>query len=452
MPAQDLQDRLASSAAARGVPGAVLAVLDDGRAHAFACGLANVATGVAATPDTLFQIGSVTKVFTAALVMQLAEAGLVDLDTPIDTYLPNFPAPPSNSPPSLRHLLSHQSGLDEAMGDFTDRGRESIANVVRRIDEIGSIFPPGAHYSYSNTGYVVAGHVLQVLTGRPWHRLIRERIWHPLGIDDAFVLPEHALRFRVAAGHIMDTATNAAQLAPYMFAPRSGAPAGSITGMTASGLLRVARLFFDGPDEPDSILSRDAVAMMTAPQADLSGPQGYAAWGLGLSLEDWGDIRVVGHDGGTIGFQSFLRMIPEKACAVALLTNGGDADGLYRGLVPEILHRICGIRAPQAPAGNGKAGITPCQLVGTYRSNAYTLSIAKENASLRGRFTSGLGGDPTEFALRPFAERVFAAEPPTLPFASQFTVLETDDDGRAVLVRTNGGRAARRAPDQGCVS
>ena len=445
----DLQDRLASSAAAHGVPGAALAVLAEGRGHEFAYGLANVATGVAATPDTLFQIGSVTKVFTAALVMQLAEAGLVDLDAPIDTYLPNFPAPLSNSPPSLRHLLSHQSGLDEAMGDFADRGQDCIANVVRRVDEIGSIFPPGAHYSYSNTGYVVAGHILQVLTGRPWHRLIRERIWHPLGIDDAFVLPEHALRFRVAAGHIADPATNAAELAPYMFAPRSGAPAGSITGMTAGGLLRFARLFFDGPDEPHSILSRNAIATMTTPQADLSGPQGDAAWGLGLSLEDWGDTRIVGHDGGTIGFQSFLRIVPEGACAVVLLTNGGDADGLYKDLVPDILQQVCGIRAPEPPAGNGKAGMTPSQLVGTYRSNAYTLCISEEEARLRGTFTSGLGGDPTAFELRPVAERVFAAEPPTLPFASQFTVLETDDDGRAVFVRTNGGRAARRTEGQG---
>lgn len=449
MPAQDLQDRLASSAAAHGVPGAVLAVHAAGRVHEFACGLANVATGVAATPDTLFQVGSVTKVFTAALVTQLAEAGLVDLDAPIDKYLPNFPAPLSNSPPSLRHLLSHQSGLDEAMGDFADRGQESIANVVARIDEIGSIFPPGAHYSYSNTGYVVAGHILQVLTGRPWHCLIRERVWHPLGIDDAFVLPEHALRFRVAAGHIVDPATNAAQLAPYMFAPRSGAPAGSITGMTASGLLRFARLFFDRSDGPNSVLSRNAISMMVTPQADLSGQQGYAAWGLGLSLEDWGDTRVVGHDGGTIGFQSFFRMVPDRACAVALLTNGGDADRLYRDLVPEILQQICGIRAPQAPAGDGKAGMTPSQLVGTYRSNAYTLCVSEEEASLRGTFTSGLGGHPTGFALRPFAERVFAAEPPTLPFASQFTVLETDDDGRALFIRTNGGRAARRTEGQG---
>ena len=170
-----------------------------------------LATGVEITPDAVFQIGSITKVWTATLVMRLVDEGRVELDAPVRAYLPElrFADPAATETVTVRHLLTHTSGVD---GDFFEdfgRGDEAVARYVDACAEAPSVQPPGAGWSYGNLGFVVLGRVVEVLTGLPWHRALRERLVARLGIPTPVALAEEAIVFRAASGHIRDRSPGA---------------------------------------------------------------------------------------------------------------------------------------------------------------------------------------------------------------------------------------------------
>jgi CubicO group peptidase (beta-lactamase class C family) len=190
-----------------GVPGASVAVLKGGRVVATAAaGVTNLDTKVPVTTDTLFQIGSITKVFTATMIMQLVDEGLLSLDEPIITYLPDFRLADAATLRSVtaRHLLTHTSGID---GDYfvdSGRGDDAIARFVTMIALLPSLFPLGAKMSYCNAGFAVLGRIIEVLTRETYDHALRQRIFEPLGMTHAMTLPEDALKFRCTIGHVPD--------------------------------------------------------------------------------------------------------------------------------------------------------------------------------------------------------------------------------------------------------
>src|SRR3954449_3343841 len=198
------QDRLALLAGKHGVPGATLAILDGEEVGEAAYGVLNIRTGVEVTPDALFQIGSITKVWTATLVMQLVDEGKLDLDAPVVTYLPDFTVadPEVTCSVTTRHLLAHTSGIDGDLFLDTGRGDECIEKYVAACADLGQNHPLGATMSYCNSGYTVLGRLIEVLRGSTWDTVLRERLFAPLVLSTAGTLPEEALLHRAAVGHI----------------------------------------------------------------------------------------------------------------------------------------------------------------------------------------------------------------------------------------------------------
>src|SRR2546423_12698281 len=159
------------------VPGAALGVLHGDQVTEVASGVVNRRTGVETTPDTLFQIGSLTKVWTATLVMMLVDEGVLDLDAPVRTYLPEFRVADADVTErvTLRHLLSHSSGIG---GDHildTGRGDDTLERYVETCAELGQEHDLGVTMSYCNTGYGVLGRVIEKVTGKVWDQVLRER-------------------------------------------------------------------------------------------------------------------------------------------------------------------------------------------------------------------------------------------------------------------------------------
>ena len=151
---QDWQQRLSESIAKYDVPGASVAVLHDGEVTAFGAGVLNLDTRVEVTTDSVFQIGSVTKSYTATLVLALADAGLLELDRPVVSYVPELELadPDVRERLTLRHLLAHTSGID---GDhFLDlgRGEDVLARYLTTCGDLAQVLPLGAAWSYCNTG------------------------------------------------------------------------------------------------------------------------------------------------------------------------------------------------------------------------------------------------------------------------------------------------------------
>ncbi len=202
----DLQSVLEEATAAHQVPGAVVGVLRGDERIVEAIGLANTATGIETTPDTLFQIGAISKIYTATLVMQLVHAGLVELDEPVRGALQEFRVADDTATLTItpRHLLSHTSGIQ---GDhFLDCGRnpDALWRYVSTLEDIGQIHAPDDMYSYCNAGYGVLGRLIEMATGDHYTRALQRRLLRPLELTHTLTLAEQAIVHRVAAGHHHD--------------------------------------------------------------------------------------------------------------------------------------------------------------------------------------------------------------------------------------------------------
>ena len=195
--------RLNELATAARVPGAVLGIWSGGQEILAAHGVLNSATGVAATSYSLFQVGSITKIWTATMIMQLIDEGLLSLDTTVSEALPGMRLGVCDvgGDVTVRHLLTHTSGIDGDIFTDTGRGDECVERYVALLARAPSVFTPGAAYSYCNSGYVLLGRIIEVFDGQSWDESIRERLTGPLSITQTVTLPEEAILHRAAVGH-----------------------------------------------------------------------------------------------------------------------------------------------------------------------------------------------------------------------------------------------------------
>lgn len=444
----DFQARFDAGATAAGVPGATLGIALGDDEASFATGLLNIKTGVTATPDSIFQIGSITKVWTTSLIMQLVDEGKVDLDAPVRTYLPNFAVadPEASRSVTVRQLVTHTSGID---GDFfLDRGRgdDCYDRYVQSMAALPQLHSPGQGWSYCNAGLVVAGRIAEVVTGDPWDKLVKQRLARPAGADSFVTLPEEALNFRAAVGHVADP-SGAVRVAPWRGLGRASGPAGSTPYASVADLLAFARVHTSRGVSPkgDRVLSAAAVQEMQTRQVGTPQPSHPGGWGLGWALYDWGQAPVIGHNGGTLGQYSFLCVAPEKGLAVALLTNGGDAEALYRDLFTPLLDRFGGIGIPPLPVADPAIPIDPARFVGVYRKLSATIEVRSEGKVLHATVHNhGYGARPLEGTLAAFATHAFLLTLPGLGTPAQ--LLFTGERGAGTFTYAFfGGRLHKRS-------
>ena len=333
------QRRLAELIARYEVPGAALAYLHDGELHEAAAGTLNTATGVEATPDSLFQIGSVTKVWTATLLMRQIERGRLTLDTPVSEVLPEFAVadPEVTKTVTIRHLLSHTSGIDGDLFLDTGRGDDCVAKYVEACAGLTQNHPIGATQSYCNSGFVIAGRVAERLGGKRWDDLLREEIAEPLGLTHTWTLPEDVLRFRAAMGHVEGGAP-----APVWGLMRGMGPAGLICARPAD-VVAFARAHLEGGllDDPQA---------MWEPQVDVPNPHGLGRqWGIGWILDEWSGQRVLSHGGNTIGQHAMLWAVPGTGTVACVTANGGHSGAFTRAVATELFAELDGLAVPQMP-------------------------------------------------------------------------------------------------------
>ncbi|WP_405060634.1 serine hydrolase [Kribbella sp. NBC_01505] len=338
------QRRLTTLAAKHGVTGATLGIRRGDELVQAATGVLNKNTGVEVTTDSLFQIGSITKVWTTTLVMQLVDEGLLELDAPLAAVLPELQLsdPDVAKQVTMRHLLTHTSGIDGDVFEDTGRGDDCLEKYVDVLATVGQSHPLGATWSYCNSGFSLAGRVIEKLTGKMWDQVLRERIIEPLGLEHTVTLPEEALMHRAAVGHLPGD-----KLAPVWGLQRSAGPAGLISS-TVADVLAFARLHLDGGLAPSGkrLLPEAAVTEMAAKHADVPAKSVADSWGLGWMRFEWDGQQLIGHDGGTIGQVSMLRILPTEGLAVALLTNGGSPGDLYDELYREVFTELADITLP----------------------------------------------------------------------------------------------------------
>jgi dipeptidyl aminopeptidase/acylaminoacyl peptidase/CubicO group peptidase (beta-lactamase class C family) len=383
------QQRLDELAERHRVPGAALGILrmrpgrEDERVE-IATGVLNKETGVEATADSVFQIGSMTKVWTATLVMQLVDEGKLDLDAPIVEVMPELRLadPDVNQKVTMRHLLTHTSGIDGDVFTDTGRGDDCLEKYAALLAEAAQNHPLGATWSYCNSGFSLTGRVIEKLTGGTWDAAIQERIVRPLGLTHTGTLPEEALLYRAAVGHVADEEGEPKRAPAAWGLPRSAGPAGLIS-CTVGDVLTWARAHLNGglAEDGTRILSESGTAAMTEKQAEL--PDKYIlgdSWGLGWIRFGWDGRRLIGHDGNTLGQAAFLRVLPDEGLAVTLLTNGGNTRDLYEDLYRELFDELAGVEMPRPltpPAEPVDVDITPH--LGTYERASVRIDVLEKD-------------------------------------------------------------------------
>ena len=347
---QDHQQLLDQLRERHHVPGATFGVVQLGQTEAadridsYASGLLNLDTEVPATTDSVFQIGSISKTFTATMIMRLVERGQLELGQPVRGILPEFRSAGESFDLEItvRHLLSHSSGID---GDvFTDYGRGDDA-VMRYVDglvDVPQLFRPGSMFSYCNAGFVVLGRMIEHLTGTSWDRAVADLIFAPLSLNTAGTLAEQAILHRAAVGHDGAPGGPRSVIRRWQL-PRAVGPAGLIHA-GVDDLLRYAQLHLrDGRLAGRTLLDPELVTVMRSRQIDTPPGVQLDGWqGLGWQVDHVDGHEVYGHNGATVGQYAYLLIIPDAGLALALLTNGPGAGLMWAELRQAILaeHKI----------------------------------------------------------------------------------------------------------------
>jgi CubicO group peptidase (beta-lactamase class C family) len=450
-----IDESLPGLARQHGAPGVAVGVYAHGEVIDAATGLLSLATGVEATTDSVFQIGSTTKLWTASLVMQLVDEGLVRLDDPIRRHLPGFRIADESAAAviTVRQLLSHTAGFEGDIFTDTGKGDDCLERYVDTLVDTPQVFPPGERFSYNNAGYCVLGRLVEVLRGKPYDDCLRERLFTPLGLTHAANGPYEAILFRAAVGHLRPTPDADQVPAPVWALARSNAPAGSMLAMRPRDLLAFARMHMDGGRTADGtvVLSAEAIERMYTPAVELPrlGLLGDA-WGLGPELYHMPEGLLAGHDGNTIGQACFLRFSADAGVAVAIMANGGDTFALFREISGHVFSELAGIGLAPLPAPPASPRrIDASRYVGTYSTGVLDMTVSQDEDGRiwldqvpKGLMVE-LGGQPERIELVHYEDDslipVQADRGMYIPHAF------VGDDGRGHAQYLHVGRAIRRA-------
>lgn len=447
----DFSVRLGGLVREHRVPGAQLAVHHRNETIMVETGEQTYGTGVAVTSRSAFPLGSLTKPFTATLAMVLVAGGDVELDAPLADYVPQLGIA-SGRPDAritLRRLLSHTSGLaaniDEA-GDHSEARRHWIARHCREAD---AVHRPGTVFSYSNIGYILAGHLIEVITGMSWWEAVDAMLLRPLDIVPAFVVGPPPSAFRpIVLGHTVQERRNRVLPVTGQILPKVAAPSAGLA-LSAADLVTFTRMHLADPSLRP-MLDRDSAAEMRRDQlaGTAVGPFGMAdSWGLGWAVyrdsgSDGPDVDWFGHDGTGEGTSCHLRFEPTTGTVVALTVNAGTGSALWEDLLGELRSAGLGVgnhRFSTPPHPAREVPVLP-ECAGRYVNGEMEFTVVRQGADFRLKT-----GAEERFRLIGLADLHFTMREPDggrTTYVGRF--LRDPKTGEIDLIQVSG-RLARRA-------
>jgi D-alanyl-D-alanine carboxypeptidase len=284
-------------------------------------GFADAASGQAVKPETRFEIGSISKSFAAAIAMQEAEEGRLDLHASVNGLLPWLELPEPFGPITLHHLMTHSSGL--AIGTEDAPTGWGAAATIRQVPPT---YPPGEHFWYSNDGYKLVGLVLERLTQTPIHDLIHARIMGPLGMASSVAAITDETRLDLATGYAPVVDDRPPQLS-HPLVPAPWLVSNTADGSIVSNVIDMsayARFLLNGGEGPSGrVLSETAFARLTARHmVDAYADDADYAYGLSVEKEGAAE-RFIAHTGGMVGYTASMVTLPEAGLGCVILQNGG---------------------------------------------------------------------------------------------------------------------------------
>jgi CubicO group peptidase (beta-lactamase class C family) len=365
-------------------PGAAVAVVSGDRlVFAKGFGVANVETGAPVTPDTLFRIGSVTKMFTAAVLVTLAENGRFKLDEPIGKYVKGLNLKLSQI--TAHQLMSHTAGMtDESPSDYGSHDDSALAAYVRSLKEDHFFTEPGRIFSYSNPGFDVTGFLIEEVNRRPYADQMTDRLFKPLGMNSTTFRPTVAMTYPLSQGH-----HGSGKAKPSVIRPFGDNVAGWPDGFMFSNVNDLARfaIAFMDSDRIDGkqVLTPAVITKLSTPYADLHSRFGFedGRYGYGLFVHDHRGVRVVWHAGLLPGFGALLQMVPARRFAVIILAN--RSSSLLNETAEKAMELLLPLEAKaQAKSEQALAVSEPeiSEYVGTYTNKPESAEILVKKGKL----------------------------------------------------------------------
>jgi CubicO group peptidase (beta-lactamase class C family) len=386
-----------------GAVGAQLSVVMDGQQVDFAAGLSNAEQGTEMTVDTLMQIGSVTKVLNATLIMSLVEEGVLDLDEPVSTCIPQFRVADREASTTLtvRHLLSMSSGLDNGPYCYFGESDEALKQYVEGLSSLPQMFEPGKYFGYSNAGVCIAGHAASVVAGESWEELLRQRVLEPAGVESAALLDADVVGATVSFGHVPSRdGVRPEVVAPTFSRHRSRAPSGSTLALSRKDLARFATVFLNAgaADTGARILSPASVAVMSTAAITVPSRNDAMEWCLGPYTANWNGTTLFAHSGGTPTSHSYLLWIPAHRAVMSygMNTSAFFATGRFatspakkfrERMFNELMPAAFGFGKgrPETPAMH-RTAIDYDRYVGVYEQFGIRLTVRKVGQNLVGEY------------------------------------------------------------------
>jgi CubicO group peptidase (beta-lactamase class C family) len=356
-------------------------------------GLADLENQVAATPETIFQIGSITKSFTSILIAQLAVEGRIDLDAPVSTYLPDYRGPARNAP--VRTLMNHTSGLVNYTNapSFPHGTRRDFtrAEILAFFENEPLMFEPGTAFSYSNSGTYLLGLIVEAVTGQEYATFVRERVFAPLGLEHTYFGSWEQIISHRAHGYVRteDGFVNAPELDALI--PFSA-------GALDSNVRDIQR-YLDQVHRQNAL--GDQVRNILYTQASL-GDGSTLDYALGaILIRDWEGHRKIAHAGDIDGFSAYMSYYPDDNISIVVLANTRDVTPTPVGIEQKIARLIFGITRP-AQSDAPLSADEIAALAGDYQAGALRVGI------------DVIGIVPTETGIA-FRMGGAAAEGPAIP-------------------------------------
>jgi CubicO group peptidase (beta-lactamase class C family) len=434
------------------VPGVAIGIAHADAEYMAGFGVTNVDHPLPVTADTLFQIGSTTKTVTGMVAMRLVEQGTLDLDAPIRTYLPQLRLASEEAAArvTLRHLFTHTGGW---VGDYFDdlgNGDDALAKITERMADLPQLTPLGSIWSYNNSGFYLAGRVIEKATGQPYETVVQELVFDPLDMKMSFFFAADAITHRVAAGHrssFQQDEPHVEVARPWALA-RTAHPAGGIIS-TVRDQLRYAR-FQMGDGEQGAMTRLLAPATMALIQSPLVPAANGEFMGVTWFVREVAGTRILRHGGATNGQMSAFVMVPSRRFAITVLTNADRGGELHQKITRRALELYLGIReTPPAPRNLPTEQLVP--YAGCYDSAMTTYKLSLRDGGLIAQ-VSYKGGFPDKDSPAPPAppafrlavcgeDQVIALDP---PFQDVRGELLRDPDGRIAWFRIGGRIHARQ--------
>ena len=386
--------------AEHGIPGVSIGLLLGDEHHILNFGVTSIENPLPVTDETLFQIGSNTKTMTATLMMMLAEAGQLDLDASIRAILPDFQVADEvvAATATIRQLVTHSVGW---VGDHfieTGAGADASALYVASMADLPQLAPPKYAFSYNNSAFAVAGHIIEMVTAQPYATAMREMLFEPLGMEQSLFDAGDVMLRRFAVGHDIYPDKPVTVAGPWPL-PKAMYAAGAVAA-TAWDMLTFARFYLDQgrTQSGTQLLSPAGMKTMWTPQFETGVQGGSVCHSWFMQQED--GLLTYSHGGATVGQMSAFKIVPEKEFAFVSLTNGSTGTLFNREVEKQILAEFCGIQ-PREPEIVEPTEEALAELAGCYSRPMADLELTLQDGQLVARIIAKQGFPAKEDPPRP---------------------------------------------------